>query len=330
VVRRRVPRDFVVESRRGTGVIRPAFGALRVVLLVGGVALLGSASPVAQAAFPGSNGRIAFERDAPAGDHTQTDAFTVRADGTDVVRLTRTPGRNELGPTWSPDGRRLAFWRSPAPFGSGSLWVMRANGSGQRRLTDRIDARDPAWNPVGTRLVFTRFGRGSSDLYTLRASDGGATRQLTSTPSREFEPAWAPDGHRIAFTRAFSSGDPGDIYVLNLNTHRVRQITDSPAYDHQVAWSPDGSRLVFERHRVTSSSVCRIRPDGTGLQRVTTGPHFDIGPAYSPDGLLIAFGSDRKETFFSNLWTVRPDGTQLHRLLRLRFSEGFPDWQPLS
>jgi TolB protein len=306
-------------------VIRPALVAAVVALSAAVIPI----SPEARAAFPGSNGRVAFEHETPAGDHTQTDVFTVRPDGTGAFQVTRTPNRNEFGPGWSPDGGRLAFWRTPAPFGPGSLWVMDADGSPQRRLTSDIDARDPAWNPAGTRLVFDRF-RPGSDLYTLRVSDGGARRQLTSGPARDFEPAWAPDGRRIAFTRGSDTGDVGDIYVLNLDSQRVRQVTDSPTFDHQVAWAPDGSRLVFERDRATSSSIFTVRPDGTGLHRVTDGPHFDTGPAYSPDGTLIAFGSDRQEQFFSNLWTVRPDGTQLHRLLRLRFSEGFPDWQPVS
>ena len=282
-------------------------------------------SPTARATFPGSNGRIAFEREMPAAGHTQTDLFTVRADGTGVVRLTRTRSRNELGPSWSPNGSSLAFWRTPAPFGPGSLWVVRGNGSAPHRLTGGIDARDPAWNPAGTRLVFDS----DSDLYTLRASDGRDRRVLTSGRALDFEPAWAPDGRSIAFSRGFATGDVGDIYLLNLGTHSVRRVTHSPAYDHQVAWAPDGRRLVFERDRSTASSIFTVRPDGTGLRRVTAGRHFDIGPAYSPDGTVIAFGSDRREPFFDNLWTIHPDGTRLHRLLRLRFSEGFPDWQPL-
>jgi len=310
-------------------VIRPVLVSGLVGLLA--AAAVGPVSPTARAVFPGSNGRIAFEREAPAGDHTQTDVFTVRPDGTGVLRLTRTPDRNEFGPSWSPDGRRLAFWRTPAPFGFGSLWVMRADGSGQRRLTSGIDARDPAWNPAGTRLVFVRWGRGTvSGLYTLRASDGRAPRRLTSGAGLDFEPAWAPGGGRIAFTRGFSAGDPGDIYLLDLAGRGVRQVTDSPAYDHQVGWAPDGSRLVFERDRATSSSIVTIRPDGTGLHRVTSGPHVDTGPAYSPDGTLVAFGSDRAGSLFSDLWTVHPDGSRPHRLLRLGFSEGFPDWQPVS
>jgi TolB protein len=305
--------------------LRRVVAAVLVGLLGAVVSLVTTSPPGARAAFPGADGRIAFEREAPAGDHTQTDILTVRSDGSGVRRLTRTPDRNELGPAWSADGARLAFWRTPAPFGPGSVWVMQGDGSHQRRLTGGIDARDPAWSPSGNRLVFTS----GFDLHTLRASDGHARRHLTHGRAIDFEPAWAPDGRRIAFTRGFATGDVGDIHVLDLRTGRVAQVTDSRAYDHQVSWAPEGNRLVFERDRSTSSSIVSVRPDGTGLRRVTTGSHFDIGPAYSPDGTLITFGSDRRESFFANLWTVRPDGSRLRMLLRLPFSEGFPDWQPV-
>src|SRR3990172_9209589 len=76
------------------------------------------------AAVPGANGRLAFEHEAPAGDHTQTDIYSVLPDGSQLRRLTATPDRNEFGPAWDPSGTRIAFWRTPAPFGPGSIWVM--------------------------------------------------------------------------------------------------------------------------------------------------------------------------------------------------------------
>lgn len=292
------------------------------------VLTLTSVSTATWAAFPGGNGRIAFERESVAGDHTQTDLYSAGRDGTGVRRLTATPNTNELGPAWSAGGGRLAFWRTRAPYGPGSLWVMNADGSAKRRLTTGIDARDPAWNPAGNRLAYDRFG--GHDLYTLRVSDGADRQQLTSGPPLDFEPAWSPDGARIAFSRGFATGDVGDVYLLDLTTHRVSRVTLSPAYDHQVAWSPSGRRLVFERDFDHSSSIFTVRPDGTDLQRLTRGGYFDTGPAWAPDGRLIVFGSDRGGGFLDDLWVIHPDGSDLHRLLGLgNASEGFPDWQPV-
>lgn len=278
------------------------------------------------AAFPGSEGLIVFGRETIAGDHTQTDLYVVGADGGGVVRLTATPNKHEFGASWNPAGDRLTFWRTPAPFGPGDVWVMNANGSNPRRLTTDTDARDPAWSPDGTRIVFNR----GDDLYTMRASDGGDLRRLTRGAPKDFEPAWSPDGTRIAFTRGFETGDVGNVYVLHLATHRVVRITSGSGYDHQVAWAPGGHRLVFERDFDRRSEIFTIRPDGTDVKRLTSGPFFDLAPAFSPTGLRIVFASDRDSTFFHDLWVMNRGGANLHRLLRLEFPENEPDWQAVN
>jgi TolB protein len=295
------------------------------------VASLGFAAFVASpahAAFPGRNGLLVFQREAPAGDHTQTDLYTIASNGSDLTRLTATPNRNEFGPTWNAAGTRIAFWRTHAPFGPGTVWTMRADGSHQTRLTHGVDSRDPAWNPEGNRLVFTRIAGSNFDLWSMRASDGGNLRQLTSGRALDFEPMWSPDGARIAFTRGFERGDPGNIWVLNVRTGRLHRVTHTPAYDHQANWAPGGHRLVFERDWDARSSIFAVNADGSHLVRLTRGPFFDIGPAYSPNGHWIAFGTDRGASSFDDLWVMRADGTQRHRLLQLSFPESFPDWQP--
>lgn len=272
-----------------------------------------------------SNGMVAFDREAPAGDHTQTDIYAVEPDGTGPARLTATPAFNEFGPAWSRGGDRIAFWRTAAPFGTGSLWVMWGDGTGKRRLTTDVDTRDPSWKPDDTRLV---YDRASSDLFTLRVSDGQDRQRLTSGPPLDFEPAWSPNGLQVAFTRGSATGDPGDIYLVTLAGHVVTRVIHAAAYDHQVAWAPAGHRLVFERDFGDRSAIFTIKPDGTDLRRLTTGPHFDVGPTFSPDAQLIAFGTDRGGSL-DDLWVMDSNGARRHQLADLGASEAFPDWQPL-
>jgi len=276
----------------------------------------------------GLNGLLAYQREAPAGDHTQTDIYTIRLNGSADTQVTNTPDENEFGPQWNLVGDKLAFWRTPAPFGFGSVWTMNPDGTGQQQLTTGIDARDPDWNPAGTRLVVTIGGSTDFDLWTLRASDGGDRVRITSGASQDFEPAWSPDGTRIAFTRGFDDGDPGNICVLTVATTAVVCRTNTPAYDHQVSWSPDSTRLVFERDFDTSSQIVVINADGTQPAALTSGPFFDTGPVFSPDGSLIAFGSDRG-SFLGDLWQMTAAGQQMQMIAPGPFGEGFPDWQRL-
>ncbi len=283
----------------------------------------------ARASFPGSNGVLVFQRELPAGDHTQADIYTMRADGSCLRRLTTTRGLNEFGPVWNAAGTRIAFWRTTAPFGPGSIWTVAADGSDLRRLTSGFDARDPAWSPNGVRIVFTRVDATGWHLWTMNAADGAKLRRFTTGPALDFEPSWSPDGTRIAFTRGFADGDVGDIYLLSQSTGAVTRVTDSAGYDHQVAWAPGSRRLVFERDGQTSSSIYLVGAGGARLTRLTRGPYFDTGPVLAPDGRFIAFGSDRGPGFLDDLWLIRPDGTAAHDLRVLRYSEGIPDWQAL-
>jgi Tol biopolymer transport system component len=283
--------------------------------------------------FPGGDGLIAFsyESPVPGANLTQNDIFVIAADGSGRTQLTRTPFRHEFAPAWSPDGSRIAFWRSKAPFGHGSIWTMAAEGSDPVRLTSGIDGRDPAWSPDVRRIVFTLFdGRGGPDLATIRAADGSGLRRLTRWHSREFEPALSPDGTTIAFTRGFALGDVGNIWTIDLATRHAARITSSPGYDHQVAWSPDGATLIFER--VTSFTTAKLviaAPDGSGLAVLTRGA-FDADPAFAPSGSRIVFASDRGGSFFPDLWTTTPAGADLEPLLDLAGASMLPDQQPVA
>jgi TolB protein len=300
-----------------------SIGSLGLALAVG---MATTASP-ASATFPGGNGLIVFQRETPAGDHTQTDFYTVGPDGSGLRRLTSTPNANEFGGRWDPSGRRLAFWRTPAPFGYGAVWVMDATGSSQQQLTHGFDARDPSWAPSGKRIVITRNEGANANLWTMQA-DGTDLRRLTSGPALDFEPAWSPDGTRIAFTRGYQQGDAGDIYVLNISTRQVTRVSGSPEYDHQVSWAPGGGRLLFERDSASSSSIMAADPRGRWVVHLTGGQHTDLSPVSSPDGKHVVFGSDRAGGF-PDLWTMDHDGLNAHDLLKLPYPESVPDWQPL-
>jgi WD40-like Beta Propeller Repeat len=73
--------------------------------------------------------------------------YVINADGTGIRQLTSTPGMQELDPSWSPDGRRIAYYRRPQNAGDerGEVWVMNADGTGQKRLA--LGA-NPEWSSL--------------------------------------------------------------------------------------------------------------------------------------------------------------------------------------
>ena len=161
----------------------------------------------ASAAFPGQNGRIAFE----SGRTDEFDIYTAKPDGSDVQQLTGSIMEDHR-PRWSPDGTRIVFFRK---FGDGpaNIWVMNADGSDLTRLTaTKASEEDPAWSPDGERIVFWRASQShAADLWIMDA-DGSNQHRLTSSPASDYAPSWSSTDV-IAFT-SFRTGN-GDVYTIH-------------------------------------------------------------------------------------------------------------------
>jgi TolB protein len=120
------------------------------------------------------------------------DVYVIRADGSDLRRLTESPEDPEWQPQWSPDGRHLAFATVRG------IRLLAVNGSEDMLLETGGRPDNLAWSPDGTGLLFTMGRDEASDIYTIR-SEGGGLRRLTGAPWRDFAPSWSPDGRWIAF-----------------------------------------------------------------------------------------------------------------------------------
>lgn len=139
--------------------------------------------------------RIVFTSHSAADDPVNSstaEIYTMLADGAGKpVRLTQNT-EEERGPTWSPDGKRIAFAcrRNGLDF---EICVMNADGSGQRQLTDNtLPDLTPSWSPDARLIVFhRRVGeQGHFQLFLINA-DGTNERQLTFPPGFNAFPNWS-------------------------------------------------------------------------------------------------------------------------------------------
>jgi dipeptidyl aminopeptidase/acylaminoacyl peptidase/CubicO group peptidase (beta-lactamase class C family) len=223
---------------------------------------------------------VAFTRMAPdlERDRAAGHVWVVPAAGGEAAAWTS--GENGDGaPSWSPDGRRLAFLSARGEGRARQLWVLDVGGGEARRLTDLPGGvLDAAWSPDGTRLAcvaivrpqpdtelergrpivvdrmdFKADGRGvlagaRTNLFVVPL-DGGAPRQLTFGDRRVGGPAWSPDGASLAYTDA--THDERDIdfashlFVVGADGGAPRRVTSGPGIALCPAWTPDGRRLVF-------------------------------------------------------------------------------------
>jgi Tol biopolymer transport system component len=313
------------------------------VICVGGLAA--GVSP-ALGAFPGDNGKIAFDSDRDGGD---IDIWTMSPSGSNLVNLTaNSEGLDGLA-NWRADGRKLAFMSDRVtatnPEADFEIFVMNADGSRQTQITfNELDDENPAWSPDGKRIVFQRDldpvrGQVDYDIFTMKA-DGSNQQNRTNNPALlDVDPNWSPNGRRIAFS-SDRDGD-GEIYTMRPNGSGVRQLTfnDGP-FDGAPNWSPDGRSIAFDSDRDATEEtpfqveIYTMRADGDDQTRLTFHDLADFFPAWSPDGRQIAFSSfqeaSEENPDNAEIFTMRADGSdQVNRTRHPAFDIA-PDWQPLD
>jgi Tol biopolymer transport system component len=294
-------------------------------------------------ASPGADGRIAFDSDRDGGDG---DVWTIDPDGSDPLNLTADSDGDDFEAAWSPDGRRIVFVRDPDKDGPDDfeLWLMRADGSGRRQLTDNAAFDQEAeFSPSGRWIAFVRdtdgdAGPDDAEIWVMRA-DGSGQRQLTDNELFDGEPAWSPDGRRIVFHRgADPSPDAGEVDVFDMRPDGsgVRRLTNAPGYDGSPDYSPDGKTIVFDSERDGDSDVWVMRRNGKHPRQLTghdlAENAVDILATFSPDGRFIAFQSTRDSTdpHVFDLFLMRADGSGETVLTSSPGTDVGPDWQPLS
>jgi Tol biopolymer transport system component len=307
---------------------------LSLVLLVASFAL---APLPAHAAFPGANGKIAFDSfQAP----DQYKIYTVYPDGTGLQRLTSSIDSSvELWPAWSPDGSKIAFSiAASASAGSNrDIYVANADGTGITRLTTTtsVSEVEPAWSPDGTKIAFDRRTLAIAQIWVMN-SDGTAQTPLTNGP--DYGPVWSPTGGAIAFGSSrddcTEEGCNKEVYTMNADGSSQTNITHSPADDLYPDWSPDGAKIAFSSNRDTAfgnvHDVWTMNPDGSGLSRLTDGQgDSEERPAWSPDGKQIAFVRLLRpgSSSYGAIYSMRSDGSG--EQLVGDFNAFFVDWQPL-
>jgi Tol biopolymer transport system component len=193
----------------------------------------------------------------------------VRADGSGEIALTGFA----WAPSWSPDGRRIAYmWDIPGQAES-KIRVINADGSGDTELQNTSWASNPDWSPDGSRIVFTQ-GLAQTDVFLMKP-DGTGLVNLGIPGSDDFSPRWSPDGMRIVFTTGDLLASMA-VAVMNRDGSGQRKLTRSH-YDSDPDWSPDGSQIAFSRRSGDFNSdvfdVFVVNADGSGETRVSSGPH---------------------------------------------------------
>ena len=237
--------------------------------------------------FPGAEGMPSLSPDGNFVAFTWTgpvftdpaDVWVKAVDGDALRRLTDTPQFHEALPSWSPDGRQIAFQRGEGTVSRG-VYLVSPFGGTERRVVDI--GGNPSWTPDGRALVMG--GRTSTGLRAVfeHVLDTGERRQLTSPPtgfSDEFAKV-SPDGRTLAFARTSESQNrQAAIFVVPMANKEGREpvrLTDWSRFVGRLDWTPDGREILYPSNESGATRVFRVAVSGGQPPAAGPGLPFEI------------------------------------------------------
>jgi TolB protein len=216
--------------------------------------------------------RVAFTRDIDG----YAQVFVLDLRDRKVRMLTHAHANSGL-PAWSPDGRMIAFATDRNPPGGDVIYVMNADGSGQRAVTHNLPTVNdgwPSWAADGKRLAFSRESGAGSAIYTVSVRGDGLMRLTRDQNALDTQPAWSPDGKQIAFESDLFLL-PGQIFAMRSDGTKRHQLTDpSVGASSRPSWSSDGRLIVFMSSRNHHTDVWAMHADGSHQVQLTRNHGF--------------------------------------------------------
>jgi TolB protein len=269
------------------------------------------------------------------------------ADGSGLRRMTSGTGV-DCAPVWSPDGEKIAFHRSLVRREGDKVvgvdfdvYVINADGSGERNLTGDAQSFLPIWSPDGRKIAFWSGPDGNGGVYVVNAdgskrrllADGGAVlRHQIGRNLRHV--AWSPDGRKMLLVRSGLSqgrtsggGRKHYVVVMNADGSGLRRLKRFASGNGGLpSWSPDGRKIVFVDALDGNFEVYVMNADGSEVRNVTRHPGHDSDPAWSPDGRKIAFATRHEGNF--EIYVMNADGSGQRNLTRNPAPDHSPVWSP--
>jgi eukaryotic-like serine/threonine-protein kinase len=208
-------------------------------------------------------------------------------------------GGQDRRPTWSPDGRMVAFIRDSG--NGGSVYAHPADGSGGDRLLARIDRpiQEVAWSGDGRWLVLRtdNGAAGVGDLVGVRLTGDTAPVPLVATPFTELHPAISPDSKWLAY--ASNESGTNQVYVRPFPATAGGRWQVSNSGGFEPRWSRDGRELFFLTARQLVAAEVRTVPS---FEVVRLQPLFDItGYRIDPFHQSYSVAPDGRSYLFTRL-----------------------------
>lgn len=258
--------------------------------------------------------------------------YTALVGGDKPLRLTAESG--VCCPTWSPDGRRIAFLRFlregvsinvVSALGGAEKTLYKAETGGFRGMCGQLD-----WSPDGKWLAFEESNdNGFHSRIALLSPNDLTVRELTSPLEQEYdcEPAFSPDGSKVAFERGSVGGFSKDLFAIPITGGDPRRLTFDNAWGGSPVWTQDGREIVFSSMRGGLLNLWRISGTGGSPRPVVGVGALAYHPTIPHKGNLLAY---EHGSFASSIWqmTLKDKAHPLGRESRVIAARGMINWRP--
>ena len=255
-------------------------------------------------------------------------AFTTGEHGADAPA----PGviRN---PAWSPDGKQLVYEKfaydskqNQPLYAKDQSFELRFSGEFPAISSTGKLALSPFGDVGALRIIpFDKIAVYVSDL------DGTNRKQLFQQDGGgAFSPTWSPDGQWVVFGYGAVFNDretkPSQLIMIRADGSEKRELTSGSLNSGFPSWSPDGKRIVYRVWTKEERSLQILNLDDGKSTKLTSGN--DNFPVWSPLGDRIGFTRDTGGTNSYEIFTIRPDGTDLKQLTHAPGNDAHCAWSP--
>jgi len=213
------------------------------------------------------------------------DLFLARKGTEDTVRLTNTPSRTEVFPTWSSIGRHIVY--VGAEEDEPGIYVLDMDTGAAKRVLAGFTGAIPSWSPDGKQLVL----QNDSSEIVIADLATGETRAVPHGAARGSYATWSKAGPHLVFEGA------GGIFRTRVDGANTRQLTSNPGLNEWPRFSPDGSQVAYASGSEEEKHLWVVNADGTDARQLTSGIMYgDAFPTWSPDGntILITASDDEQ------------------------------------